>query len=86
MLKTQLYSAPNDVELRESFLTRYIRACMPVIPALYGAGGKGKCREDTIFAITVKEGAKVKVGDGREVRLQSRIKDVEGYIGTSSPS
>jgi hypothetical protein len=92
VLKTQLYSAPNDQELREAFVTRYIRAQMPRTPSgmgTYDEGGGGKCRADYIWAITirddedggVREGGGVKLGDAAGMRLQSRIKDTKGYVG-----
>nr|XP_019043466.1 hypothetical protein I302_08044 [Kwoniella bestiolae CBS 10118]OCF22396.1 hypothetical protein I302_08044 [Kwoniella bestiolae CBS 10118] len=65
--KTQLYGSPGISEIKDSFLTRYIRS-------RYG-------RDEYIFAITALDPSMLKVQDPGQVRISNRISTAEGYLG-----
>lgn len=78
--KTQLYGSPHESIIKDGFLQNYIRASMPRVPSGEGPSG---CRAQYFFAITLKEPEGVEVGDGSKLKFGNRIKNAEGYIGTS---
>lgn len=82
--RTQLYGSPHELIIKDMFLGRYIRSSMPRI----GIDGDwtAQCRDAYIFALTLKDPAGVDVGDGKGLRLGSRIKGAEGYVGEQTDS
>ncbi|GMK55084.1 hypothetical protein CspeluHIS016_0201400 [Cutaneotrichosporon spelunceum] len=73
--RTQLYGSPAASDIRDSFQRRYVASSIPSLE-------RGTVwRDEWVFAITARDPASLKIAPGTNLKVASRIKDAEGYLG-----